>query len=203
MLAFFFSAVRFLEATFLATFFFVRELGFFAPIAVATLFQTAPGAAVTVVAAAWANSPTKVLVPSAAVFPAATTVTCALAALSRTAGTAVAVAAEAALAASPARALARLAALFSAATTVSCARVDALTCHIPLSRSEDTHKHRTRDNQSLEEVRGLCWVDSNVRFGSLADILRCGSNVRFTPKSGHVRCKSKCPLCANSGHSNY
>ena len=32
MLAFFFSVVRFLEATFLATFFFVRELGFFAPI---------------------------------------------------------------------------------------------------------------------------------------------------------------------------
>jgi hypothetical protein len=23
------------------------------------------------------------------------------------------------------------------------------------------------------------------RFGSLADILRCGSHVRFTPKSGH------------------
>ncbi|MGB8282740.1 MAG: hypothetical protein WCE74_17650, partial [Pseudolabrys sp.] len=32
MLAFFFSVVRFLEAIFLATFFFVRELGFFAPI---------------------------------------------------------------------------------------------------------------------------------------------------------------------------
>jgi hypothetical protein len=121
MLAFFFSVVRFLEATFLATFFFVRELGFFAPIAVATLFQTAPGAAVAVVAAAWASSPTKVLVPSAAVFPAATTVFCALAALSRTAGTAVAVASEATLATSPARALARLAALFPAATTVFCA----------------------------------------------------------------------------------
>ena len=26
---------------------------------------------------------------------------------------------------------------------------------------------------------------SNVRFGSLADILRCGSDVRFTPESGH------------------
>ena len=33
MLAFFFSVTRFLEATFLATFFFERELGFFAPIA--------------------------------------------------------------------------------------------------------------------------------------------------------------------------
>ena len=156
MLAFFFSAVRFLEATFLATFFFVRELGFFAPIAVATLFQTAPGAAVTVVAAAWANSPTKVLVPSAAVFPAATTVTCALAALSRTAGTAVAVAAEAALAASPARALARLAALFPAATTVSCARVMMLLrviFHFPAQR---TRTNIVRVTISLWKRSGAC-----------------------------------------------
>ena len=51
MLAFFFSVERFLEATFLATFFFVRELGFFAPIVVATLSQTAPGAAEAVAAA--------------------------------------------------------------------------------------------------------------------------------------------------------
>ena len=164
MLAFFFSEERFLEATFLVTFFFVRELGFFAPIAVATLFQTAPGAAVTgaaAVAVAWANSPTKVLVPSAAVFPAATTVPFALAALSRTAaGTTVAVAAEAALAAPPARALARWAALFPAATIVFCALVMMLLRAIfPLSRPEDTQKHRTRDNQSLEEVRDLCWFD--------------------------------------------
>ena len=41
---------------------------------------------------------------------------------------------------------------------------------------------------------------AHVRFGSLADILRCGSDVRFTPESGHVRCISSCPLCANSGH---
>ena len=40
----------------------------------------------------------------------------------------------------------------------------------------------------------------NVRFGSLADILRCDSHVRSTPESGHVRCKERCPLCANSGH---
>ena len=51
VLAFFFSVVRFLEATFFATFFFVRELGFFAPIVVATLSQAAPGAAVAVAAA--------------------------------------------------------------------------------------------------------------------------------------------------------
>ena len=39
-----------------------------------------------------------------------------------------------------------------------------------------------------------------VRFGSKADILRCGSDVRFTPKSGHSRLRLACPLCANSGH---
>ena len=42
LLAFFLSVVRFLEATFFATFFFVRELGFFAPIAVATLSHATP-----------------------------------------------------------------------------------------------------------------------------------------------------------------
>jgi len=45
MLTFFFSVERLLEADFLATFFFVRA------IAVATLFQTAPGAVVTGAAA--------------------------------------------------------------------------------------------------------------------------------------------------------
>ena len=69
MLAFFLSVVRFLEATFFATFFFVRELGFFAPIAVATLSHATPGAAVAVAAAetaaaaaALASSPVRVLV---------------------------------------------------------------------------------------------------------------------------------------------
>jgi hypothetical protein len=85
MLAFFFSVARFLEATFFATFFFVRELGLFALIAVATLSQTTLGAAVAVAAAlaaaaaaAWANSPARILVPSAALLPAPTTVSCAL-----------------------------------------------------------------------------------------------------------------------------
>ena len=40
----------------------------------------------------------------------------------------------------------------------------------------------------------------DVRFGSLADILRCGSDVRFTPESGHVQCNLGCPLCAKSRH---
>jgi hypothetical protein len=40
----------------------------------------------------------------------------------------------------------------------------------------------------------------DVRFGSKADILRCGSDVRFTPQSGHAQCTSRCPLSANSGH---
>ena len=56
LLAFFFSVVRFLEATFFATFFFLRELGFFAPIVVATLSQTAAGAAVAVAAASSRSS---------------------------------------------------------------------------------------------------------------------------------------------------
>ena len=84
LLAFFLSVVRFLEATFFATFFFVRELGFFAPIAVATLSHATPGAAVAVAAAetaaaaaALASSPVRVLVPSAALLAAATTVSCA------------------------------------------------------------------------------------------------------------------------------
>jgi hypothetical protein len=79
--------------------------------------------------------------------------------------------------------LARSAALFPAATTVSCALVMMLLRAIfPLSRPEDTQKHRTRDNQSLEEVRGLCWFDSNVRFGSSAP----------GPFSARA---DQCPLC--------
>ena len=41
-------------------------------------------------------------------------------------------------------------------------------------------------------------IGSYVRFGSLADILRCDRHVRFTPNSDR---ESVCPLCANSGHS--
>ncbi len=172
VLAFFFSEVRLLEATFFATVFFVRELGVVAPIAVATLSQTTPGAAATVaaaVAAALANSPARVLVPTAALFPAATTVSCALATLSQTtpgAAVAVAAAVEAALAASPARVLAPSAALFPAATIVSCALVMMLLRVIFHSPAQATLKHRTRDNQSLEEVRGLGRCDSNARCGS-------------------------------------
>jgi hypothetical protein len=132
VLAFFFGVVRFLEATFFATFFFVRDLGFFTPIVVATLSQTAPGAAVAVAAAvaaaaaaAWDNSTARVLVPSAALLPAATTVSCALV-------------------------LMLLLVIF----------------HSHAART--TQKHRTRDNQSLEDVHGLCCFDSDVRFGSLA-----------------------------------
>jgi hypothetical protein len=38
----------------------------------------------------------------------------------------------------------------------------------------------------------------NVRFGSLADILRCGSHVHFTPNSGHLRLSFECLLCADA-----
>jgi len=37
-----------------------------------------------------------------------------------------------------------------------------------------------------------------VRFGSLADILRCGSDIRFTPESGHSQLRSECLLSAKS-----
>jgi hypothetical protein len=39
----------------------------------------------------------------------------------------------------------------------------------------------------------------NVRYGSKADILRCGSDVLFTPESGHVRRIGSCLLWAKSG----
>jgi hypothetical protein len=45
-------------------------------------------------------------------------------------------------------------------------------------------------------------IGLDVRFGSLADILRCPSDVGFTPESGHLQCTSACPLWANSGHSD-
>jgi hypothetical protein len=47
-------------------------------------------------------------------------------------------------------------------------------------------------------VKGL-WSD--VRFGSLADMLRCEGDACFTAESGHMRCKNKCRLWANSGPS--
>ena len=145
MLAFFFSVERFLEATFLATFFFVR---FFAPIAVATLFQTAPGAAVigaVAVAAAWANSPTKVLVPSAAVFPAATTVPFALAALSRTAaGTAGSRSRRSGVGSSASKSFGSFGGIFSCGcNSFLRTRYDALTRHIstlpPRGHAETTY----------------------------------------------------------------
>src|SRR5262249_24581161 len=42
--------------------------------------------------------------------------------------------------------------------------------------------------------------ESNVRFGSKADICSAIRDVRFTPESRHVRCNQRCPLWAKSGH---
>ena len=43
---------------------------------------------------------------------------------------------------------------------------------------------------------------ADVRFGSLADILRYGSHVRFTPQKRTLSGAGlECPLSANSGHS--
>ena len=43
-------------------------------------------------------------------------------------------------------------------------------------------------------------VQSDVRFGSKADMCSALTHVRFTPKSLHVRCSYGCPLWAKSGH---
>jgi hypothetical protein len=45
-----------------------------------------------------------------------------------------------------------------------------------------------------------CSVLSNVRFGSLADILHCNRHVRFTPESGHSAVRGDRPLWVKSGH---
>jgi hypothetical protein len=42
--------------------------------------------------------------------------------------------------------------------------------------------------------------DSNVRFGSKADIRAAKSHVRFSAESGHLQCTRPCLLWANSGH---
>jgi hypothetical protein len=141
VLAFFFGAARFLAATLFATFFFARELDLLASIAV-HLSKTAPTTVVlaalavaAAAAAASATSPANALASSAALFPAATTVSCtlvimglfasiAVATLSKTTLAAVVLAAlavAAALATSPASALAPSAALFPAAIIASCA----------------------------------------------------------------------------------
>jgi len=41
---------------------------------------------------------------------------------------------------------------------------------------------------------------SNVRFGSLADIVQRTRYVGFTPDSGHSPTRFPCPLCANTRH---
>ena len=43
-------------------------------------------------------------------------------------------------------------------------------------------------------------VSGDVRFGSLADMVRGSRDVRFTPKSGHAQRQHRCLLCANSRH---
>jgi hypothetical protein len=52
---------------------------------------------------------------------------------------------------------------------------------------------------ALESKKRMVRHVTNVRFGSLADIVPCRRDVRFTPESGHWLIASECPLCANSG----
>ena len=49
------------------------------------------------------------------------------------------------------------------------------------------------------EANMRSYIAADVRFGSLADILRCDSHVRFTPESGHSQARSTCPLSAKAG----
>ena len=43
------------------------------------------------------------------------------------------------------------------------------------------------------------FLETDVRFGSKADVTLLNFDVRFTPKSGHCRARLGCPLCAKSG----
>src|SRR5215469_15078632 len=45
------------------------------------------------------------------------------------------------------------------------------------------------------------FFETDVRFGSKADIERPPIDVRFTPKSGHSLQRQPCPLCAKSTYA--
>jgi hypothetical protein len=46
--------------------------------------------------------------------------------------------------------------------------------------------------------------NTDVRFGSKADMTSRNRDVRFPPESGHCRAPVGCPLCAITGHAaNY
>ena len=62
-----------------------------------------------------------------------------------------------------------------------------------IKRSEFAHP-------SNDVLRARSNGAQDFRFGSEADILRCGSPVHFTPESGHLQRTGACPLSANSGH---
>src|ERR1051325_5493232 len=65
-------------------------------------------------------------------------------------------------------------------------------------------KNQTRFTQKLMcAVESCCrnLIQSDVRFGSKADIEARLPDVRFTPESGHRSVRVACPLNAKSGHS--
>jgi hypothetical protein len=67
-------------------------------------------------------------------------------------------------------------------------------CKVSVGSKTTAHRREIRlDSQRL-------MLESNVRFGSKADMCSAQADVRSYPKSGHVQCNSVCPLCANSGH---
>ena len=182
----FFGAARFLAATLFATFFFARELDFLASITVATLPKTALTTVVlaalavaAAVAAASATSPANHLASSAALLPAATTVSCTLVIMGFFASIAVATLSKTTPAAAVLAALSALApsaALFPAATIAPCALVLIPLLSLPL-------QHGCR--RATFPYRLKLAHPANVRFGSKADIPQRNRDVRFTPESGH------------------
>src|SRR5262249_20754188 len=75
----------------------------------------------------------------------------------------------------------------------------------PRVRSTLTLADYIRDlRQAKWGSRFFAWqqfFETDVRFGSKADISECPSDVRFTPKSRHSLPRPACPPCANSRHS--
>jgi hypothetical protein len=146
VLDFFFGAARFLAATLFATFFFARELDLLASIAVATLSKTAPTTVVlaalavaAAAAAASATSPANTLASSAALFPAATTVSCTLVIIGFFASIAVATLSKTTLAAVVLAALAVAAALATSPCSGMSVNASPLERGLPGSHRVDDH----------------------------------------------------------------
>jgi hypothetical protein len=183
----FFGAARFLAATLFATFFFARELDFLASITVATLPKTALTTVVlaalavaAAVAAASATSPANHLASSAALFPAATTVSCTLVIMGFFASIAVATLSKTTPAAAVLAALSALApsaALFPAAIIAPCALVliPLLVIATPawLSSSDLRSNYHIRPMSALGQKQTFDAGSTMSALPPIADIAPC------------------------------